>query len=79
MGIPPGVGASDGGFGYPVPDPFAEVFDGAAIANNAHSNMDVKLLDYSEGAITAGWYEGDSLIMEATFVYGSPFVFFEVY
>ena len=79
MGIPPGIGANDGGFGYAVPDPFAEVFDGAAIANKAHSNMDVKLLDYSEGAITAGWYEGDSLIMEATFVYGSPFVFFEVY
>ncbi|NCG07474.1 MAG: DUF5011 domain-containing protein [Gammaproteobacteria bacterium] len=79
MGIPPGIGANTGGFGYAVPDPFAEVFDGAAIANNAHSNMDVKLLDYSEGAITAGWYEGDSLIMEATFVYGSPYVFFEVY
>ena len=79
MGIPPGIGASGGGFGYAVPDPFAEVFDGVAIANNAHNNMDVKLLDYSEGAITAGWFEGDSLIMEATFVYGSPFVFFEVY
>ncbi|MEL0007931.1 MAG: immunoglobulin-like domain-containing protein, partial [Luminiphilus sp.] len=79
MGIPPGIGANAGGFGYTVPDPFAEVFDGVAIANNAHSNMDVKLLDYSEGAITAGWFEDDVLIMEATFVYGSPFVFFEVY
>ena len=79
MGIPPGIGANDGGFGYDMPDPFAEVVDGAAIANTAHSNMDVKLLDYSEGAITAGWFEGDSLIMEATFVYGSPYVFFEVF
>ncbi len=79
MGIPPGIRANAGGFGYAVPDPFAEVFDGAAIANSAHSNMDVKLLDHSEGAITAGWYEGDTLIMEATFVYGSPYVFFEVH
>ena len=79
MGIPPGISASPGGFGYTVPDPFAEVFDGAAIANTEHSDMAVKLLDYSDGAVTAGWFEGDALIMEATFVHGSPYVFFEVY
>ena len=31
------------------------------LANNAHSNMDAKLHDYSEGAITAGWYDGNHL------------------
>ena len=41
--------------------------------------MDAKLLDYSEGAVTAGWYDGNTLVMEATFVYGSPYIFFEVY
>lgn len=79
IGIPPGLRANSGGFGYAVPDPFAEVFDGAAIANSAHTNMDVKLLDHSEGSTTAGWFEGDKLIMEATFVSGSPFVFFDVH
>ena len=39
-------------------DPF-EVFDGAAIGNSAHSNMDAKLHDYSEGAQTAGQYDGN--------------------
>ena len=29
--------------------------------------------------VTAGWFDGDVLVMEATFVYGSPYVFFEVY
>ena len=28
---------------------------------------------------TAGWYDGNTLVMEATFVYGSPYIFFEVY
>ena len=79
MGIPTGLSAGPGGFGYTIPDPFAEVFDGAAIGNSAHSNMEAKLLDYSEGAITAGWYDGNTLVMEATFVYGSPYIFFEVY
>ena len=41
--------------------------------------MDAKLHDYSEGAVTAGWYDGNTLVMEATFVYGSPYIFFEVY
>lgn len=79
MGIPTGLSAGPAGFGYTIPDPFAEVFDGAAIGNSAHNNMEAKLLDYSEGAITAGWYDGNTLVMEATFVYGSPYIFFEVY
>lgn len=79
MGIPTGLSASSSGFGYTIPDPFAEVFDGAAIGNSAHSNMEAKLLDYSEGAITAGWYDGNTLVMEATLVYGSPYIFFQVH
>ena len=79
MSIPTGLSGGQGGFGYNIPDPFSEVFDGAAIGNSAHSNMDAKLLDYSEGAVTAGWYDGSTLVMEATFVYGSPYIFFEVY
>jgi hypothetical protein len=33
MGIPSGLTPSANGFGYPIPDPFAEVFDGIAIGN----------------------------------------------
>lgn len=79
MAIPTGLSAGPGGFGYNIPDPFSEVFDGIAIGNSAHSNMEAKLHDYSEGAVTAGWYDGNTLVMEATFVYGSPYIFFDVY
>ena len=50
-----------------------------AIGNTNHGGMTTKLLDYSEGSVTAGWFDGASLIMEATFVQGSPYVYFEVY
>ena len=79
MSIPTGLSAGPGGFGYTIPDPFSEVFDGAAIGNSEHHNMEAKLLDYSEGAVTVGWFDANALVMEATFVYGSPYIFFEVY
>jgi endo-1,3(4)-beta-glucanase len=79
LSIPAGLGANDGGFGYAIPTPFSEVFDGVAIANSQHANMEAKLLDYSDGTVTAGWYDGQTLVMEATFVHGSPYLFFSVY
>ncbi len=48
LSIPAGLRADAGGFSYPIPTPFSEVFDGAAVGNSAHNNMEVKLLDYSE-------------------------------
>ena len=78
LASPSGLKSDAFGFGYSVPDPFSEVFDGIAIANTAHSNMDVMLLDYSDGAVTAGWFDGDIAVMTATFVYGSPYIFFDV-
>ena len=80
-GIPTGLKANAGGFGNStsIPVPFDEVYDGVAVANSSHQTMDAKLLSYSEGSVTAGWFDGDVLVMEATFVYGSPYVFFEVY
>ena len=62
------VWSSDGsvggpaGFGYTIPDPFAEVFDGAAIGNSATAIWK-QAPGYSEGAITAGWYDGNTLVM----------------
>ena len=79
MALPSSMRGDAFGFGYTVPDPFSEVFDGIAIANTEHSNMDVKLVDYSDGSVTAGWFDRDTAVMEATFTYGSPYVFFKLF
>ena len=73
------VDISDNNFGYVIPAPDEEVMEAIAIGNTSHSNMTTKLLDYSEGAVTAGWFDGANLVMKATFVQGSPYVYFEVY
>lgn len=79
MGIPSGLSVTGDGFLYPIPDPFSEVFDGIAIGNSQHSNMDGYLKDHSDSSVTIEWQSGDTPVMQATFVHGSPFVFFEVY
>ena len=76
---PPCVDIVDNNFGYVIPAPADEVMEAIAIGNTNHGGMTTKLLDYSEGSVTAGWFDGASLIMEATFVQGSPYVYFEVY
>ena len=58
-------------------DPFTEVFDGIAIANSAHGSMDAYLKDYSDGSATVMWKTGNTDVMEATFVHGSPYVYFK--
>ena len=60
-------------------DPFTEVFDGIAIANSAHGSMDAYLKDYSDGSATVMWKTGNTDVMEATFIHGSPYVYFKVY
>ncbi|WP_371375096.1 glycosyl hydrolase [Thalassotalea aquiviva] len=77
MGIPSGLSVLGNEFGYRIPDPFEEVFDGVAIANSAHSNMDAMLKDYSDGSVTVAWFSGNTEVMEATFVHGSPYVYFK--
>jgi hypothetical protein len=79
MGIPSGLRASAGGFGYPIPDPFAEVFDGIAIGNTNFSSMDAYLKDHSDGSVTVEWQSGGQAVMEATFVHGSPYVYFKAH
>ncbi|MEK9977288.1 MAG: glycosyl hydrolase, partial [Gammaproteobacteria bacterium] len=60
-------------------DPFSEVFDGIAIANSTHTSMDAYLKDYSDGSVTVLWKAGSTDVMEATFIHGSPYVYFKVY
>lgn len=73
------VDISDNNFGYVIPAPDEEVMESIAIGNTSHTNMTTKLLAYSEGSVTAGWFDGPNLVMKATFVQGSPYVYFEVY
>lgn len=68
-------------FGSEVPDPFAEVHEGLAVANSAHDDLDALMHNYSDGSVTVQWRGKQSglVVMEATFVHGSPYAFFEVF
>lgn len=78
MGIPAGLQVFGIDFGYRIPDPFAEVFDGIAIANSLHSNMQAYAETTSDGSITVEWQANDNPVMTATFVHGSPYVYVEM-
>ncbi|HSX84099.1 MAG TPA: glucan 1,3-beta-glucanase, partial [Cellvibrio sp.] len=76
LGIPAGLQARDKEYVYPIPDPFSEVFDGIAVANTDYPNMSASLKDYSDGSVTVQWSSSDTPVMEATFVHGSPYIYF---
>ncbi|MFC6633223.1 glycosyl hydrolase [Microbulbifer taiwanensis] len=76
LSIPAGIRTAGIESSYPIPDPFSEVFDGIAVGNSAHADMDAYLKDYSDGSVTVQWRSGATPVMEATFVYGSPYVYF---
>ncbi|MGD9217393.1 MAG: hypothetical protein PVJ84_21455, partial [Desulfobacteraceae bacterium] len=79
LGIPGGLKVqSENAFNYQIPDPFSEVFDGIAIGNGDFANLEAFMKDYSDGSVTVEWRSGAVPVMEATFVYGSPYVFVEV-
>ncbi|MFT7559179.1 MAG: endo-1,3(4)-beta-glucanase [Flavobacteriales bacterium] len=78
-GIPAGLAPTTNGFMYQVPDPFSEVFEGIAVGNTLFSNLDAYLKDYSDGSVTVQWQDGVYPVMEATFVHGSPYVYFQAY
>ena len=79
MGLPAGLGTFGDNFYYPIPDPFNEVFDGIAIANSDHAAMEAYLKDHSDGSVTVEWHADGNAVMEATFVHGSPYVYFKAY
>lgn len=76
LGIPAGLQVRDKEVIYPIPDPFNEVFDGIAVANTDYPNMTAFLKDYSDGSVTVQWNSGATPVMEATFVHGSPYIYF---
>ncbi|CZF81914.1 Glycosyl hydrolase family 81 [Grimontia celer] len=79
MGIPNALRVDDKVFESKIADPLAEVHDGIAIANSKHSNMQAYLKSHSDGAMSAEWWSGSTPVMEATFVHGSPYVYFKSY
>ena len=64
---------------YEGPVPFDEVYEGVAIANSAYSNMDAYVKDHSDGSVTVQWKSGTTEVMDATFVHGSPYVYFKIH
>ena len=78
-GIPGGFNTYGNFPRYEGPVPFDEVFEGIAIANSAYSNMDAYLKDHSDGSVTVQWKSGSTAVMDATFVHGSPYVYFKVH
>lgn len=78
MGIPGGLNVFGIDFGYRIPDPFAEVFDGMAIANTQFDNMQAYAKASSDGSVTVQWQDQSTPVMEATFVHGSPYVYVDV-
>ena len=79
MGIPGGLSIRTDGFLYDPPDPFSEVFDGIAVGNTEYSNLDAFMKDSSDGAVTVEWRSGQTPVMDAVFVHGSPHVYFTVF
>ena len=79
-GIPSGLRVTNPGqYYYPIGDHAAEVFDGIAVGNSAYSNLEAFTKDHSEGSVTVLWKSGSTDVMEATFVHGSPYVYFKAY
>jgi endo-1,3(4)-beta-glucanase len=76
LGIPGGLRTGTNETIYAIPDPFSEVFDGIAVGNSSYSNLEAFLKDYSDGSVTVQWKSGNTAVMEATFVHGSPYVYF---
>lgn len=64
-------------FGYQMPDPFAEVFDGIAVYNTEQPELNALMKDSSDASVTVEWQADDKPVIEATFVHGSPYVFFK--
>ena len=79
MGIPGGLRVNGINFDYPIPDPFAEVMDGIAIAHSNGGDMEAYLKDHGDASVTVQWQQGQTALMEATFIHGSPYVYLQVF
>lgn len=76
LGIPSGLRTGDKEYAYRIPEPYREVFDGMAVGNSAGNQLQAYLKDFSDGSVTVQWRSDATPVMEATFVHGSPYVYF---
>jgi len=82
LGIPCGLKVDTGDLSkvlYEIHGHMNEVYDGIAVANSEYDDLQAYLKDYSDGSVTIQWQDGNKMVMEATFVHGSPYAFFRVY
>ena len=77
MGIPSGLNNTADGFMYPIPDPFTEVFDGMSVGSSLNVDLQAFAKDHSDGSITVQWQNDNTPVLEATFVHGSPYIYFK--
>ncbi|MEN8779066.1 MAG: immunoglobulin-like domain-containing protein, partial [Glaciecola sp.] len=77
MGIPSGLNTTSDGFMYAIPDPFSEVFDGMAVGSSINTDLQAFAKDHSDGSITVQWQSNNEPVLEATFVHGSPYIYFK--
>jgi endo-1,3(4)-beta-glucanase len=77
MGIPSGLNNMANGFMYAIPDPFTEVFDGMSIGSSLNTDLQAFAKDHSDGSITVQWQSANTPVLEATFVHGSPYIYFK--
>lgn len=78
-GIPGGLRTGEKEYTYRVPEPYREVFDGLAVGHSAHESLKAYVKDYSDGSVTVAWHSAQGPALEATFVHGSPYVYFSVH
>lgn len=76
LGIPSGLRTGDKEYAYRIPEPYREVFDGMAVGNSVSDQLQAYLKDFSDGSVTVQWRSDATPVMEATFVHGSPYVYF---
>ncbi len=76
LGIPSGLRAGDKEYAYRIPEPYREVFDGMAVGSSVGNQLQAYLKDFSDGSVTVQWRSEATPVMEATFVHGSPYVYF---
>jgi hypothetical protein len=76
LGIPSGLRVGDKEYAYRIPEPYREVFDGIAVGTSAGDQLQAYLKDFSDGSVTVQWRSETTPVMEATFVHGSPYVYF---
>jgi endoglucanase Acf2 len=80
LGIPAGLkSVGENQFYYAIPDHSAEVSDGIAVGNSDYGNLEAHTKDHSAGSVTVMWKSGSTDVMEATFVHGSPYIYFKAH